>query len=64
MKMDHPYLLAWLKIALITLRDVGLFDSMAEKLGRSDENMTQLRDALENFLGDEFDSERQQGGPP
>jgi hypothetical protein len=50
MKMDHIYLLPWLRIARAALRDADLFDDMAERLGISDERMTAMRDELEAFL--------------
>ena len=45
MKMDHPYLLSWLKIARIALRDADLFDMAAEELALSDE------ETLDQFMG-------------
>ena len=51
MKMDHPYLLSWLEIARIALRDADLFDRAAEELALSDEEMASLRDTLDQFMG-------------
>ncbi len=51
MKMDHPYLLSWLKIARIALRDADLFDMAAEELALSDEEMANYRDTLDQFMG-------------
>lgn len=51
MKMDHPYLLSWLEIARIALRDADLFDMAAEELALNDEEMLNLRDTLDQFMG-------------
>ena len=53
MKMDHPFLLSWLEIARIALRDADLFDLIAQEMDLSDEEMMQLRDTLEEFMGGE-----------
>jgi hypothetical protein len=52
MKMDHPYLLTWLEVARIALRDADLFDMAAKELAASDkEEMAILRNTLDQFLG-------------
>ena len=51
MKMDHPYLLSWLEITRIALRDADLFDMAAEELALSDEEMANYRDTLDQFMG-------------
>jgi hypothetical protein len=51
MKMDHPYLLTWLEVARIALRDADLFDMAAKELAASDKEMANLRNTLDQFLG-------------
>lgn len=53
MKMDHPYLLSWLEVARIALRDADLFDMAAAEMDLTDEEMMRLRDTLEQFMGEE-----------
>lgn len=51
MRMDHPFLISWLEITRIALRDADLFDVAAAEMDLSDEEMMRLRDALEQFMG-------------
>ena len=53
MKMDHPYMLSWLEVARIALRDADLFDMAAVEMDLTDEEMMRLRDTLEQFMGGE-----------
>ena len=51
MKADHPFIVSWLEIARYALKDPIFFDDVANHLDVSDEEMQQLRDTLENFMG-------------
>jgi len=51
MQMNHPYLLSWLEVARIALRDPHFLKLACGD--NPDEEAKNLRDVLENFLREE-----------
>lgn len=52
MKMEHPYLLSWLEAARLALQDADFFDYCADSMDLSDAEMQNLRNTLQDFLGE------------